>query len=750
LISHEQEFPGPERRADAHAATDDSELLEEVLYVTSGEPSVEAAPRRKLFYLHIGAFLFGATLLFIVLSYIGVEPVFKALREVGLGFFVLLGIIGLRHILRTISLRVAVPPEYRRFSFWQAFTTRLSGEAVSFLTFTGPVLGEATKAALLRKRVPLAARVQAIVVDNLLYNLSVALFIASGACVLLATYDLPNAVQYPLIVIASAMTLALVVVVAAMVSSLMPFTALVDWLIRRGLKRDWLAAKREKARETEANVYEFYKKRHGAFFVMVGCDLLSHVTSVLEVYVTLRFFGFEPGASVAYIIDSLTKVINLVFGFVPATIGVYETGNGFILRTLGFAAATGVSLGIVRKACMIVWALLGLVALARYTAPDIARKALERHPNIRKAMDNLVLSNMTHRPARTFVSILGVAVGVLLIVFTVGLAHGVLRERGRRESEVGAEIMVRASGTSGLSGTQRFALPVTRAAEIARIPGVRIAVPVGQSTSNSDTGFGVRVVDGIPFEQYSELAGLKMIEGRGLQSGDDAIVDPVWKEQRKAKVGDALELFGRAFRIVGVYEPPGGGRIKIPLTTMQEQVGSPEHCSTVLISTTNPAEQDTVAERIREKFPDDQIIFTRDLPELYASGVPALNAFITVIVGVAAAISMLVILLAMYTTVTERTRQIGVLKSLGMPNTTIAWVIEQEALFVSVLGVLLGVALTLGARFLVMRLTSLTVDIEPRWLLISLLIGLVGGTVGALYPALKAARQDPVEALSYE
>ena len=81
-------------------------------------------------------------------------------------------------------------------------------------------------------------------------------------------------------------------------------------------------------------------------------------------------------------------------------------------------------------------------------------------------MDNLVLSNMTHRPARTFVSILGVAVGVLLIVFTVGLAHGVLRERGRRESEVGAEIMVRASGTSGLSGTQRFAMPVTRAAEV--------------------------------------------------------------------------------------------------------------------------------------------------------------------------------------------------------------------------------------------------------------------------------------------
>jgi putative ABC transport system permease protein len=111
---------------------------------------------------------------------------------------------------------------------------------------------------------------------------------------------------------------------------------------------------------------------------------------------------------------------------------------------------------------------------------------------------------------------------------------------------------------------------------------------------------------------------------------------------------------------------------------------------------------------------------------------------------------MLVILLAMYTTVTERTRQIGVLKALGMSNASIAWVIEQEALVVSVLGVVVGVLLTLAARFVVTRLTSLTVDIEPRWVGIALLIGLVGGTLGALYPALRAARQDAVDALSYE
>lgn len=104
----------------------------------------------------------------------------------------------------------------------------------------------------------------------------------------------------------------------------------------------------------------------------------------------------------------------------------------------------------------------------------------------------------------------------------------------------------------------------------------------------------------------------------------------------------------------------------------------------------------------------------------------------------------------MYTTVSERTRQIGILKALGMSKSRIAWVIEQEALLVSLFGVIVGIGLTLAARFAVMRVTSLVVEIEPRWIVIAFLVGIVGGTIGALYPALRAARQDAVDALSYE
>jgi putative ABC transport system permease protein len=723
---------------------------EELEALADDEPATSNASRRSFFWLQTIAFLLGLGLLVFVIRKVGLQPLFDALIRIGFGFFLVLAISGMRHVLRTIAMSAAVPAEHRRFNFFQAFAARLGGEAISFLTFTGPLLGEATKVALLRRRVPLTYGVPALVVDNLIYNLSVVFFILSGACVMLFTYHLPPLVTDTLIAIAVIAALGILAAALAARRRIMLLTWVIDQMARLRLSPKVILKRRQHIYHIESKVYDFYKHHPGVFFGMVACNLLAHVFSVMEVYVTLRMLGFAPHVAQAYIIESLTKVINFVFAFVPGTIGVYEGGTEVILQALGFVAATGVALALVRKAGTIVWTSIGLLILTWRTLPNAWGRLLDRSPHLRRLMDSLVLSNIAHRPARTAVSIFGTGVGVLLIVFTVGLAHGVLRERGRRESNIGAEIMVRASGSLSFSGGSPFILPVTRAVEIAGIEGVRAASPLGQTLDRSDTGFGSRLIDGIEFDEYAKLTGISIREGTKLTGGDQAIIDPVWQQQRHATVGSTVQLFERRFTIVGIYEPPGGGRIKIPLATMQDQEGSDGRASAILVACTDPAKQDDVAARIIERFPDDQIIFTRDLPEIYASGVPALNVFIKVVVGVAAAISMLVILLAMYTTVTERTRQIGILKSLGMSKSAIAWVIEQEAIIVSLLGVSVGVLLTLIARFAVMRVTSLTVEIEPRWIAIALAVGMVGGSLGALYPALRAARQDAVDALSYE
>ncbi len=737
----------PENQLGEEWPEDFSELEERV---DQSEPASPGSSRRSFIWLQAIAFLFGLGLLVYVINRVGLQPIFDALIRIGFGFFLLLAISGSRHVFRTIAMSAAVPAEHRRFNFLQGFAARLGGEAISFLTFTGPLLGEATKVALLRRRVPLTYGVPALVVDNLIYNLSVVFFVLSGACVMLFTYNLPPLVHYTLIAIAVSAALGIVAAALAAKRRIMLATGLVDQMARLRLSPKVILKRRQHINNIESKVYDFYKHHPGAFLGMIVCNLLAHVLSVAEVYITLRMLGFASNVAQAYIIESLTKVINFVFAFVPGTIGVYEGGTEVVLQTLGFAAATGVTLALVRKAGTIFWTSIGLLILTWRTLPNAWGRVLDRSSHLRRLMDSLVLSNIAHRPARTAVSILGTGVGVLLIVFTVGLAHGVLRERGRRESNIGAEIMIRAPGSIGFGGSGPFMLPVSRVAEIAKIDGVRATTAIGQSLDRSDSGFGTRLVDGIDFDEYAKLTGLRIREGEKLTGGSQAIIDPVWKEQRQAVMGSTVEIFERPFTIVGVYEPPGGGRIKIPLATMQDQEGSNGRASAVLVACADPARQEEVAARIRERFPDDQIIFTRDLPELYASGVPALDVFIKVVVAVAAAISMLVILLGMYTTVTERTRQIGILKALGMSRRKIAWVIEQEAVLVSLLGVLVGIALTFAARFAVMRMTTLVIEIEPRWIVIAFLVGIVGGTIGALYPALRAARQDAVEALSYE
>ncbi|MBX7219432.1 MAG: ABC transporter permease [Blastocatellia bacterium] len=376
-------------------------------------------------------------------------------------------------------------------------------------------------------------------------------------------------------------------------------------------------------------------------------------------------------------------------------------------------------------------------------------------------MKNLVWANIQHRPMRFLLTALGVALGTLLILLTVGLAHGFVNDRARREASIGAEIMVRSAGTFGSGmGSNQPSLPVSRAEELRRIPQVQAVTPVIQYIQAADSGFGFRAIEAVDFEAYSAISGIRIVSGGVAQTDHEINIDTQLAKERNVTVGSEIEVLGSMMKIAGIYAPECGARIKLRLPAMQERLAAKGLCSLLLVKCSDPGQQDAVAEQIQRASTlrakananeiEDQIILTRDLPALY-SKLPALDTFLNVVIGVAVGISSLVILLAMYTTITERTREIGILKSLGATEGFILRAIESEALIISLTGALAGLVLSLGAQFLLVRATALKhIEFEPRWIGFAFAAALLGGMLGGLYPALRAARMDPIDALDHE
>lgn len=367
---------------------------------------------------------------------------------------------------------------------------------------------------------------------------------------------------------------------------------------------------------------------------------------------------------------------------------------------------------------------------------------------------SLVLANLAMRPARTLGSILGVAIGVVLIVVTAGLGSGMLASAGRRESNIGAELLFQPPGSFGAGVVSApLSLPVAYGAAIQELEGVHATTPVGRYVRSGARGIGFELVEGVVFEgdaSYPAMTGITARQGRMPAGPFEATIDHRRAEDYGLVPGSEVEILGHQFVITGVFEPEVGARIKLPLETLQSLLGAPDKCSWVLVKVEQTDALEMVAHRIEERFPGNQIIFTRDIPGFYERGMPSLTVFLRVVVGLAIAISSLITLLAMYTAVTERTREIGILKALGASRRFIVTEIQKEALVIGALGVVAGLVISVVTRAGIARYTSLIVSFEPYWILLAGTVGLFGSALGALYPAVKAAKQDAIQALAYE
>ena len=365
-------------------------------------------------------------------------------------------------------------------------------------------------------------------------------------------------------------------------------------------------------------------------------------------------------------------------------------------------------------------------------------------------MDSLIASNIRQRPTRTLVSVAGVALGVILIVVNTSLVRGMLSDRMTREQGLGAEIQFSRKGSSVVSVSSILSLDVRYGDRLKQIEGVADVSPVGRYVQRGSTGFGIEQLDGIDFESYQAISGLRIISGRVFQNDNEVIIDDFKAEQSKLTIGSDIPVFGQTKKVVGIYTPPSGSRIKMSLKTLQDAQSAPDKCTFIMVKCKNPADATIIQERIDNELPGNIVVLTRDIATGFGRALPGIDGFIRSVLILSTIVSTLVILIAMYTTITERTREIGILKSLGASKSYIVGLIEKEALAISLIGVLAGIAGAGLVTFILGKTTTLQLEFDWKWVLISAVVGLAAGVLGALYPALRAAKQDPVAALSYE
>lgn len=365
-------------------------------------------------------------------------------------------------------------------------------------------------------------------------------------------------------------------------------------------------------------------------------------------------------------------------------------------------------------------------------------------------MLELVLANLRVRPFRTLISVIGVALGVILVILFTGLARGMSNDMAKRASNWKAEIVFTRPGAMELTSSNA-SVSTAYAERLLQIEGVSSTVPVIRYvTPNASQRWGIQQIDGVDWESFAAMNDMQIVSGRAANANDEVILDERYVKQENAKIGDKIELLGKQYTAVGVFAPPSGARIKMSLAAMQTALEAPNKCTYILVKIKDGANVDEVAARINQTLPGNKINLTRDLVIDAQERIPALNTFLRVLVGLGAFVSTIFVLLSMYTTITERRKEIGILKSLGASKSFIIRVIEGEALMIGVLGVLLGFAVAFLSSYIISNGFDLQFEFSRNWILTAIMIAVGGSLFGALYPAWKASAIDPVEVMVNE
>jgi putative ABC transport system permease protein len=368
-------------------------------------------------------------------------------------------------------------------------------------------------------------------------------------------------------------------------------------------------------------------------------------------------------------------------------------------------------------------------------------------------MNKLVVGNILYRPVRSAISVLAVAIEVIMILSIVAIMMGQVTNAANQAGGIGADIMVQPPNASIFTAMGGAPVPATIAGVLAKMPHVAVASPV---ILDLTTTGAVQTIYGIEYESFNALNPFVFLAGTPFKSPNDVIVDNLFARGHHSHVGDSIKIanFAGTYHICGIVEHGKGGRVFLERQVLGMLLGTPDNASVFYIRTDNPANEQAVIREILA-VPELSTYHVQTLAEwmsmMTPDHLPGFNIALRVVITIAVIVGFLVIFQSMYTAVMERTREIGILKSLGASKSYIVNLVLREAVLVAICGILLGTLLTqIIKAFMGVHFATTPFIVTNQWRLQGAAIALVGSIFGALYPAWKAARKDPIDALAYE
>jgi putative ABC transport system permease protein len=362
----------------------------------------------------------------------------------------------------------------------------------------------------------------------------------------------------------------------------------------------------------------------------------------------------------------------------------------------------------------------------------------------------MAAQNLRQRTTRTLLTLgaIGITVGGIIAL------EAIVRGLGVVMGGIGgdAEIMIR---QAGIADTGYSTIDERIGEKISILPGIHSVSGMTFTATFDPTVGTFFIIQGLAPNEY-RIQRLKIVEGERITSNHQIILGSMVADSMGKEVGDTMEVGGFRYRIVGTYESDSawmemGG--VVTLRDAQTFAGEPHKVSVYMVKVDDHSQAEKIVETINSNFPEVHASLTGEFAEQMPD-FESMDAMLSAISFLAIFVGGLGVMNTMLMAVIERTREIGVLRALGWRSRRVLIMIMQEALLLGILGGVSGILIALGLGWIFNNIPMVGELLKPVWemgiFVRAIMIAILLGVLGGIYPALRATRLQPVEALRYE